>query len=146
MAYFAPDDEMINALCRAAKRGVRVQLMLPGKCDVRLLIVAARSFYETLMAAGVEVYERQSVVLHAKTMVIDDCVSVIGSTNLDYRSVEYNCELSAVVRNAEFGRQLTELFAHDVKFARRIRLSEWRKRPVLDRVTQWAVNRARYLL
>ena len=55
----------------AARRGVRVQLMLPARCDVQLLITAARSFYETLMSAGVEVYERQNVILHAKSMVID---------------------------------------------------------------------------
>ena len=60
MAYFAPPDELIDGLCRAAKRGVRVRLMLPGKCDVKLLVIAARSFYEKLLTAGVEIYERQA--------------------------------------------------------------------------------------
>lgn len=146
MAYFAPHDDLIDELCRAADRGVRVQLMLPGLCDVQLLITAAHSFYETLMSAGVEIYERQGVILHAKSMVIDGQTTMLGSTNLDYRSIEYNCELSAIIRSKAFGRQMQALFEHDVRFAKKIRLAEWRKRPNLDRIGQWMVNRARYLL
>jgi len=146
MAYFAPPDELIEALCRAAKKGARVRLMLPGVCDVQLLITAARSFYEVLLPCGVEIYERQHVILHAKTMCIDGEYTVIGSTNLDYRSIEYNLELSAVIRSKEFGRNMHELFENDVRYARRVTLSEWRRRPWSDRFGQWAVNRARYLL
>ena len=146
MAYFAPPDELVEQLCRAAKRGVRVRLMLPGKCDVNALITAQRSFYETLMGAGVQVYERQGVILHAKTMVIDGLISMVGSTNLDYRSIEYNLELSALIRSAAFGRQMEALFEHDVRFARRITLGKWRHRPTWDRFVQWGVSRARYLL
>lgn len=146
MAYFAPDDDLIDRLCRAAKRGVKVRLMLPGRCDVRALLIAARSFYTTLLEAGVEVYERQGCVLHAKTMVIDGRISVVGSTNLDYRSIEYNCELSAAIRNEKFGQQMRELFANDVMFAKQITLAEWRRIPWWDRTVQWTVSRARYLL
>jgi cardiolipin synthase len=146
MAYFAPDDELINELILAAKRGVRVQLMLPALCDIKILLIAARSFYEKLLTAGVEIYERQTVVLHAKTTTIDGRLSVVGSTNLDYRSIEYNLELSAIIRSQPFGAQMSELFANDVKFARPIRLKEWRRRPQSDRFVQWAVSRARYLL
>jgi cardiolipin synthase len=146
MAYFAPPDDLIKALCRAAQSGVKVRLMLPGRCDVQLLITAARSFYDVLLSCGVEIYERQAVVLHAKTMCVDGQYTVIGSTNLDYRSIEYNLELSAVIHSREFGRHMHELFENDVRFARRITAKEWRKRPWLDRLGQWAVNRARYLL
>lgn len=146
MAYFVPDDTLIDELCRAARRGVRVRLMLPGRCDVKLVHLAARSFYETLMAGGIEVYERQGVVLHAKSMVVDARTTVMGSTNLDYRSIEYNCEISAVIRSPAFGRQMHDLFENDVHYARRMELGEWRRRPRMDRVIQWAVSRARYLL
>ncbi|MGH7213932.1 MAG: phospholipase D-like domain-containing protein [Tepidisphaeraceae bacterium] len=146
MAYFAPDDPLIAQLCRAARRGVRVQLMLPAVGDVKLLILAARSFYEVLLAAGVEVYERQSVVLHAKTIVVDEELSVVGSTNLDYRSIEYNLEIGATIRSRAFGAQMAAMFANDVKFARRITAKEWRRRPWVDRAVQWGVSRARYLL
>ena len=146
MAYFAPDDTLIDELCRAARRGVRVRLMLPGRCDVPMVRLAARSFYETLLACGVEVYERQGVVLHGKTMVVDGRTTVMGSANLDYRSIEYNCEISAVIRNDRFGRQMQELFENDVRFARRTEFGEWRRRPSWDRLVQWAVSRARYWL
>lgn len=146
MAYFAPPDELVDALCKAAKRGVRVRLMLPGRCDVNLLVTAARSFYGLLLPCGVEIYERQHVILHAKTMCIDREYTVLGSTNLDYRSIEYNLELSALIRNQEFGQAMHLLFENDVRFAQRITLSQWRRRPWLDRFGQWTVNRARYLL
>ena len=129
--------------------------MLPGKCDVQLLVTAARSFYEDLLTAGargkakgggVEIYERQYVILHAKTMCIDNNLSILGSTNLDYRSIDYNCELSLVIRSSEFGQQMRDLFDNDIKFARRITNAEWRHRPMWDRFAQWTVKRARYLL
>ena len=146
MSYFAPPDELIEELCRAARRRVKVRLMLPAEGDVPLLITAARSFYEKLLQEGVEIYERQGAILHAKSLCIDGFTSIIGSTNLDYRSIDYNCELSVIFRNHEFGRQMKALFENDVGYAERISLKEWRKRPYLDRVVQWAVHRARYLL
>ncbi len=146
MAYFAPSNALIDELCAAARRGVRVQLMLPNCCDVMLLVWAARSFYEKLLSAGVEIYERQGAILHAKTMVIDGEISMIGSTNLDYRSVEYNCELSVMIRSRELGRQVQVLFENDMGYAQQICLDKWRRRPLRDRFGQWAVSRARYLL
>jgi cardiolipin synthase len=146
MAYFAPDDDLIDSLCRAARRGVRVRLMLPGNCDMPFLQTAARSFYETLLNCGVQIYEREGVVLHAKTIVIDQRIGIMGSSNLDYRSIEYNLEVSVVIRNPQFAKQMRSLFQHDMKFAKRIMLSDWRYRPTLDRLVQWAVSRARYLM
>ncbi len=148
MSYFAPPDGLINELCRAARRGVRVRLMLPGICDHPLLLVAARSFYEKLLASGVEIHEREGAVMHSKTMCIDGRVGVIGSTNLDNRSIEYNLELSAFLRSKEFGKQLHDLFENDVRWSRQITSNAWRRRPrpVWDRFVQWAVDRVRYLL
>jgi cardiolipin synthase len=146
MAYFAPDDQLINELLRAARRGVRVRLMLPARSDVKALIWAAQSFYDRLIDAGVEIYERQSVILHAKTMSVDQAHSIVGSSNLDSRSIEYNCELSAIIRNETFGKQMHDLFENDVCYAKRIDPALWRERPMRDRFVQWAVSRARYLL
>jgi cardiolipin synthase len=146
MAYFAPDDPLIEGLCKAARSGVRVRLMLPGRCDVPVVRHCARSFYETLLCAGVEIYERGGGILHAKTMVVDEETSIVGSTNLDYRSIEYNCELSAIIRSKDFGRQMCELFENDVRHSAQIKLAEWRRRPVWDRFVHWAVSRARYVL
>ncbi len=146
IAYFAPSDVLIGELLRAARRGVQVRLMLPGRSDLQAVRVAAHAFYESMLSAGVEIFERQGAVLHAKTMVVDEEISVLGSTNLDYRSIEFNCELSAVIRNREFGRQMTGLFQHDADYAMKFELSQWRKRPWRDRAIQWAASRARYLL
>jgi len=146
MAYFAPPDVLIDALCDASARGVRVRLMLPGRCDINILVTAAHSFYDRLLSCGVEIYERQSVILHAKTICVDDELTVIGSTNLDYRSIEYNLELSAVIRCKPFGQTMRALFDNDVRFAEKISSRQWRRRRWVDRFGQWAVNRARYLL
>ena len=120
--------------------------MLPGRCDVPAVRLAARSFYQTLLDCGVEIYERQGVVLHAKTMVIDGRTTVIGSTNLDYRSIEYNLELSAIIRNETFGGQMHDLFENDVRYAKRITPAEWKHLKAWDRFVQWAVSRAALLL
>ncbi len=146
MAYFVPDDPLVEALCRAARRNVKVRLMLPGKSDVAFVITAARSFYANLMDAGVRIYERQQVVLHAKTMVVDQRLSLVGSTNLDYRSIEYNLELSALIRSQAFGLQMVGLFDNDVLFAKEIDPETWRNRHWVDRFVQWSVSRMRYAM
>ncbi len=146
MAYFAPDDLLADELCKAADRGVHVQLMLPGRGDVKILVIAARSFYDRLMSHGIDIYERQNVVLHAKTMVVDGEITVLGSANLDYRSIEYNCELSAIIHSGEFGKQMEALFENDIRYSKQVDPEVWRHRPYWDRVGQWAVSRARYLL
>lgn len=145
-AYFAPSEEFLNQLCQASTRGVRVRMMLPDKTDAPIMVLAARSFYERLMDAGIHIYERRHVVLHAKTLVIDGTLSLLGSTNLDYRSIGYNCELLAGLRSTEFAQQMEKLFEHDIAHALPIRPAKWRHRPTRDRIIQWAANRSRYLL
>jgi cardiolipin synthase len=76
-------------------------------------------------------------------MVIDSVISMIGSTNLDYRSIDYNLELSAIIRSKALGGQVERLFDNDIHYARRMSLNKWRHRPKWDRVVQWAVSRAR---
>jgi cardiolipin synthase len=140
VAYFAPTDEIIDALCAAARRGVSVRLMLPGASDVALLRIAARSFYTRLLEAGVEIFERRGRMLHAKTLCLDGSVSVIGSANLDYRSFESNCELSVAIRSPGLGAQLQDMYEHDVRYSKRITLANWRRRPWLDAFLQWCAN------
>ncbi|MEM8875734.1 MAG: phospholipase D-like domain-containing protein [Planctomycetota bacterium] len=145
-AYFAPDEEFIVALCNASKRGIDVRLMLAGRSDANILITAARSFYDRLLDAGVRIFERQGAMLHTKAMTIDGRLALIGSTNLDYRSIEFNLEASAVVRSPQFAEQMETLFEHDMRFSREIDADEWRERPWRDRIVQWIVNRVRYVL
>ena len=146
MAYFAPDDDLILNLCNAAKRGMRVRLILPGRSDVLAMRAAAQSFYARLFECGVEIYERNEAVLHAKTLVVDDRLVMIGSTNLDYRSTEVNLEISALIESRPFALQVAKLMEHDIRFSTKITPAEWRRRPWHDRFVQWLVSRARYLL
>jgi cardiolipin synthase A/B len=146
MAYFAPDDALIGELCKAAARGVKVQLMFGAKSDLPIMVTAARSFYDRMLCGGVQIFERQHVVLHAKTIVVDDEISVVGSTNLDFRSIEFNLEIGAIIRSHDFAGHMKALFEHDIQFASAVCHDEWRKRPVRDRLVQWLVSRLRYLL
>jgi cardiolipin synthase len=146
MSYFAPPQALVEQLCASARAGVRVRLMLPARSDVPILVIAARAFYERLMRAGVEIYERQDAILHAKTLCIDGRLSIVGSLNLDYRSIQYNCEISSIVHSRPFGDAMHELFENDVRYARPVPPEEWRYRPLRDRLVRWAVMRARYLL
>lgn len=146
MAYFAPDDQLVDQLCDAAKRGVKVQLIFGAMSDWNFMIVAARSFYARFLDAGVEVYERQGAVLHAKTMTVDGRFSMIGSTNLDYRSIELNLESSVVIDSTEFCNQVDRLLDLDIRFSKRFKREEWHERSLRDRVGEWIVSRMRYLL
>ena len=82
-------------------------------------------------------------MLHAKTICLDGEVSIIGSTNFDYRSFESNCELSVALRSATLGAQMHAMFEHDVRHSKRITLATWRRRPWLDALLQWLANSLR---
>ena len=146
MGYFGPDDAFFDDLCDAARRGVDVRLMLSGHTDIPLLMLAAQAFYPQMLGAGVKIYERQHVNLHAKSICLDGRVCVLGSANLDHRSIETNFELSAVIRSAELGRQMHALFENDVRFSEAIDFGDWEQRPWRDRLIRWAVSRLRYAL
>lgn len=127
-AYFAPDPQLLAALEDAARRGVDVKLILPGKTDSWLIFHAGRNYYKQLLKAGVKIYERQGVILHTKTGSVDGVWSTIGSTNLDWRSFLHNYELNAVVLGAEFAAQLQKLFDADLAGSKQVTLEEWERR------------------
>ena len=93
--YLIPDEEMINALCFAAKRGVDVRLILPGICDHKSTQIMARSHYGKLLESGVRVYEYTPGFVHAKVFLCDDLHAVVGTINLDYRSLRHHFECAA---------------------------------------------------
>ncbi|MEQ2009007.1 MAG: phospholipase D-like domain-containing protein [Limisphaerales bacterium] len=124
-AYFLPTWKLRRALQRVVRRGGQVQLILPGQSDVPLAQLASRRLYRPLLAAGVEIYEYQPQILHAKLILIDD-LAYVGSANLDTRSLHINYELSLRLHNehvAEGGRQL---FAENLAHCKRIGREEWR--------------------
>lgn len=133
MAYFAPGQDMVDALSDAAQRGVDVQLILPSQSDFSPVMHAGRSHYERLLKAGVKIHELKDAVLHAKTAVIDGVVSTVGSSNMDWRSFVHNNEVNAVVLGEDFGTAMTRMFEKDRDASHHIDLTAWQHRPVLQR-------------
>jgi cardiolipin synthase A/B len=127
-AYFVPDPQLLAALVAAAGRGVDVKLILPSQTDSWLVFHAGRVYYDHLLRSGVRIYERQGVILHSKTVLIDRVWTTVGSTNLDWRSFLHNHELNAVVLGAEFGQQVQEMFNKDLAASDEIVLEQWRRR------------------
>ena len=136
-AYFVPDAETIKALCDAAGRGVDVKIVLPGNTDASLTLSAGRYHYSDLLKSGVKLYERRDVLLHAKTAVIDNVWSTVGSTNMDFWSFSSNDEVNAVILSKEFAAEMERMFAVDVAKSHEIRLGEWETRPLLPRIQEW---------
>ncbi len=129
-AYFAPDPQLLAALAAAVARGVVVKLILPSQTDSWLIFHAGRSYYEQLLQSGVKIYERQGVILHSKTALIDGVWATIGSTNLDWRSFLHNEELNAVILGADFGLQVQTMFDRDLAASNEITLGKWQGRPL----------------
>lgn len=123
-AYFLPTWQIRNRLIQLARRGGRVRLILAGKSDVRLAQLASQRVYDVFLRAGVEIYEYQPQILHAKLVIIDDIV-YSGSCNLDLRSLNFNYELMVRVQEGGLAQQAREMFEHDLKHCRRIRRETW---------------------
>jgi cardiolipin synthase A/B len=134
--YFVPDDKMIETLVQAARRGVRVVLLLPGAIDHNLVRQASRAQLGRLLRSGVEIHEYRAAMLHAKTMVIDSRWATVGSTNLDRRSFELNEELNLVIYDARVARRLEEVFAKDLERSRPVTYEGWRRRGLLARILE----------
>ena len=125
-AYFLPTWRIRRDLARVVRRGGRVQLILAGKSDVFLSQLASRSLYRRLLKAGIEIYEYQPQILHAKLIVIDHRVYV-GSSNLDPRSLHINYELMMRFENRALAAEARQLFIKDLALSPRIELAAWRK-------------------
>lgn len=143
-AYFLPPRSLRLALARAARSGVRVQLLVPGKSDVRLAQLAARSQYGRLLRAGVEIHEYQPAVLHTKRYLLDDVVYV-GSANLDLRSLNINYELLLRIEDARLAAEGHAAFEDDLTRSRRILPEAWRRRSwwprMLERLAGFVLGR-----
>ena len=139
-AYFVPDPKLLAALKEAVQRGVDVKLLLPEKTDSTMVFYASRSYYDELLKANVKIYERHGALLHAKTAMIDEVWSTIGSTNLDWRSFTNNQEINAVVLGQNFGTQMKILFENDLKLSKLITLESWRSRSIAARIKEQAAR------
>lgn len=138
--YFVPGPRIIRSLLRAVRRGVRVRLLLPARSDVKLVLLLGRSSYSTLLKGGVDIYELEREILHAKVMLIDGERTVIGSANLDQRSFHRNYEINCVVDNTEFGGQVRGLLQRDIAGSRRVILDVHERRGLLVRAMERIVR------
>ncbi|SAK46009.1 cardiolipin synthase [Caballeronia ptereochthonis] len=136
-AYFVPDKLTINAIVEAAKRGVKVRIITPGKrIDTHTVREASRACWGDLLAAGVEMYEYQPTMFHCKLIVVDEFLVSVGSTNFDSRSFKLNDEANLNIYDREFARRQTAIFDDDVSCAKRITLDEWRGRPFAEKMLE----------
>lgn len=129
-AYFVPDGLSIQALCHAARRGVRIQIMVPGRyIDRSVVRKASRRSWGRLLEAGIEIYQFWPTMYHCKTMVVDELWVTVGSTNVDNRSFRRNDEANLNALDAELARKVIERFKDDISRCRRIDLEQWKNRP-----------------
>jgi len=136
-AYFVPDKLTINAIVEAAKRGVAVHIITPGKrIDTHTVREASRACWGDLLAAGVEIYEYQPTMFHCKLIVVDEYLVSVGSTNFDSRSFKLNDEANLNIYDRDFARRQTAIFADDVAHAKRITLDDWRRRPLTEKLLE----------
>jgi len=134
--YFVLDAKMREAVVDAARRGVRVRVLVPGAIDHNIVRTASRGQFGRMLRAGIEIYEYRPALLHAKTMVVDGVWATIGSTNLDNRSFALNDELNLVVYDAALARRMEEIFRDDLAQSKRIEYRAWRRRGLIDRVLE----------
>jgi cardiolipin synthase len=128
-AYFVPDKLCIEALVAAAKRGVKIQVIVPGKNDSALGRCASRDTWKKPILAGVEIYQYQQALLHSKFMIVDDCFVTFGSINFDNRSFRLNDEANVNVLDKDFAEQNIRIFERDLAVSRRLTKEEYLGRP-----------------
>ena len=136
-AYFVPTPQIRKALIQAAKRGVDVRIMVPGRhIDEPLVRMASRLRYGELLTAGVRIFEYNRTMMHNKNAVIDGLFSTIGSINFDARSIHENAEESLAFYDRDFGARMESMFAEDEKNCREITYASWKKRGLEQRLAE----------
>jgi cardiolipin synthase A/B len=136
-SYFIPDVQLRQVVMDRARAGVDVRILVPGDhTDAVPVQLAGRSFYEELLAAGVRIFEFQPAMMHAKTAVVDDGWAIVGSANMDERSMELNEENVLGIADPAFARSVADGLARDFERAREVKLDEWRRRPLWQRALE----------
>ncbi|HUQ62853.1 MAG TPA: phospholipase D-like domain-containing protein [Acidimicrobiales bacterium] len=146
-AYFAPDEAFEDALCDAARRGVEIRILVNGReVDKEIALRAARRSYSRLLEAGVQIFEYDQTMLHAKVLLVDDDWANIGSGNFDSRSFDLDLELNVAILDKGAVNELSEHFLEDLEVSREIELQAWRKRPLRSRAYEHATDLVRQSL
>jgi cardiolipin synthase len=134
-AYFVPDELTVKALVAAAKRGVAVRIITPGKIiDSDVVRAASRERWGDLLRAGIRIAEYQPTMYHVKALVVDSLLVSVGSTNFDNRSFSLNDEANLNVLDGAFAHAQEAVFDDDWRHARQVTLDGWQQRPVLEKL------------
>ena len=134
--YFIPGDSILDALRIAATSGLSVKLLVPGKCDSKLVNAASKANYNDLLQAGVEIYIYQKGFVHSKTLVTDGKLCMIGTANMDYRSFELNFEVNAIIYDVPFSKKMRNVFFDDLKHATKLNAEHWYKRSFFSKLPE----------
>ncbi|MEO7367493.1 MAG: phospholipase D-like domain-containing protein [Gemmatimonadaceae bacterium] len=140
-SYFVPEDTFRKLLCESAQRGVDVRVLTVSKAtDTKSTWYAGRAKYEQLLKGGVRIFEYQPVMMHAKTLVVDGAWVSVGSMNADNRSISFNDESNLVILDEGEGARMERMYLEDLKFAEEIKLDEFSKRPLQERIAEFVCH------
>ncbi|WP_028799797.1 phospholipase D-like domain-containing protein [Streptomyces sp. 142MFCol3.1] len=139
-AYFSPDAYFVELLCAAARRGVEVEIVLPGPhTDKRVCQLAGQNFYADLTDSGVKIYHYQPTMMHTKAITVDRTAALIGSTNFNRRSFDHDEEVMLAVLDREFTATLDAQFDEDREASELIRADRWKRRSLVQRAREASV-------
>ena len=140
-AYFVPDNLAVDTLVAAKRRGVQVEIIVPGEhIDTHVVRRASRSRWGKMLEAGIEIYEYQPTMYHTKVMVVDDLWVSVGSTNFDNRSFRLNDEANLNLYDAELAAHETHCFEQDKSRSKRITFEQWKNRPLREKLIEHAAG------
>ena len=134
--YFMVNEGVLMALKAAAMGNVDVRIILPEKSDSRITHLSTRSFIREMLDANVKIYFYNTGFIHSKVMIVDDIISKVGSSNMDFRSFEHNFEVEAFIFNEEIALELKSQFEEDIKNSYLITIENWVKRPPIQKIKE----------
>jgi cardiolipin synthase A/B len=140
-SYFVPEALAIRALVKAARRGVRIQIITPGDyIDTQSVRRASRARWGRLLAAGIEIYEYKPTMYHCKMLIVDDFLVSVGSTNFDNRSFRLNDEANLNVYDEAFAQEMAGVFERDLDKSERVTLKKWKTRPLKEKLWERSIS------
>jgi cardiolipin synthase A/B len=143
--YFLPDKSLRNAFKESARRGVKIDIIVPGShTDQRWVRLVSRRKYRELLKEGIRIYEYRAGMIHAKVLNVDDLWVVLGTTNFDNRSFEHNDEINVAIRDEEMSARAAKDFKADLQRCEEVTMDTWRRRPLLEKIVEpfaWILER-----
>ncbi len=144
-SYFVPDNLAIETLIAAQKRGVKIEIILPGKdSDSQITRLVSRSLWEKMLKSGIDIYEYKPTMYHCKVMIVDDAWVSVGSTNFDNRSFRLNDEANLNLLDADFAANQIRIFEQDKAHSKQVTMKEWKRRPWTEKILENLSRLLRY--